>query len=62
MKTNLQTCGQLSGLSGKPYDFYKQIDVADFLKYLDHKREAASSLATHTGGRGVFFARFSMQF
>lgn len=30
MKTNLQT----SGLSGKQYDFYKQIDVADFLKYL----------------------------
>jgi hypothetical protein len=34
MKTNLQTSGQLTGLSGKPYDFYKQIDVADFLKYL----------------------------
>jgi hypothetical protein len=34
MKTNLQTSGQLSGLSGKPYDFYKQIDVMDFLKYL----------------------------
>jgi intergrase/recombinase len=34
MKTNLQTSGQLSGLSGKPYDFYKQIDVSDFLKYL----------------------------
>ena len=34
MKTNLQTSGQLTGLSGKPYDFYKQIDVMDFLKYL----------------------------
>jgi hypothetical protein len=34
MKTNLQTNGQLTGLSGKPYEFYKQIDVADFLKYL----------------------------
>ncbi|MFY9870345.1 MAG: hypothetical protein WAK17_11540 [Candidatus Nitrosopolaris sp.] len=34
MKTNLQTSGQLSGLSGKPYDFYKQIDVSDFIKYL----------------------------
>jgi tetratricopeptide (TPR) repeat protein len=34
MKTNLQTSGQLTGLSGKPYEFYKQIDVADFLKYL----------------------------
>src|SRR5947208_13433283 len=26
MKTNLQTSGQLTDLSGKPYDFYKQID------------------------------------
>ena len=34
MKTNLQTSGQLTGLSGKPYDFYKQIDVTDLLKYL----------------------------
>jgi hypothetical protein len=34
MKTNLQTNGQLTSLSGKPYEFYKQIDVADFLKYL----------------------------
>jgi hypothetical protein len=25
MKINLQTRGQLTGLSGKPYDFYKQI-------------------------------------
>jgi hypothetical protein len=23
MKTNLQTSGQLTGLSGKPYNFYK---------------------------------------
>ena len=27
MKTNLQSNGQLTGLSGKPYDFYKQIDI-----------------------------------
>ncbi|MGA8914288.1 MAG: hypothetical protein WB443_15700 [Nitrososphaeraceae archaeon] len=27
MKTNLQTTGQITGLSGKPYDFYKQIDI-----------------------------------
>ena len=27
MKTNLQANGQLTGLSGKPYDFYKQIDI-----------------------------------
>ena len=34
MNINLQTSGQLTGLSGKPYDFYKQIDVLDFHKYL----------------------------
>ena len=37
MKTNLQTTGQLTGLSGKPYDFYKQIDIDDFHKYLIEK-------------------------
>ncbi len=34
MNTNLQTTGQITGLSGKPYDFYKQIDVMDFSNYL----------------------------
>ena len=29
MKTNLQTTGQITGLSGKPYDFYKHIDIDD---------------------------------
>lgn len=37
MKTNLQTTGQITGLSGKPYDFYKQIDVNDLHKYLIDK-------------------------
>jgi hypothetical protein len=37
MKTNLQTNGQLTGLSDKPYEFYKQIDVTDFLKYLKER-------------------------
>jgi hypothetical protein len=32
MKTNLQTNGQITGLSGKPYDFYKQIDITDLQK------------------------------
>jgi hypothetical protein len=32
MKTNLQTTGQMTGLSGKPYDFYKQIDIIDLHK------------------------------
>jgi intergrase/recombinase len=37
MKTNLQTNGQITGLSGKPYDFYKQIDIEDFLTFLKGK-------------------------
>jgi len=37
MKTNLQTNGQITGLSGKPYDFYKQIDFDDFKKYLEDR-------------------------
>ena len=37
MNINLQTTGQLTGLSGKPYDFYKQIDVLDFHKYLSER-------------------------
>jgi hypothetical protein len=32
MKTNLQSNCQLTGLSGKPYDFYKQIDINDLHK------------------------------
>jgi hypothetical protein len=37
MKTNLQTNGRITGLSGRPYEFYKQIDVNDFHKYLIEK-------------------------
>jgi hypothetical protein len=37
MKRNLQTNGQLTGLSGKPYDFYKQIDINDLRRYLNDK-------------------------
>ena len=37
MKTNLQANCQITGLSGKPYDFYKQIDIEDFLNYLKGK-------------------------
>ena len=37
MNTNLQTTGQITGLSGKPYDFYKQIDIDDLHKYLIEK-------------------------
>ena len=37
MTTNLQTNGQVTGLSGKPYDFYSQIDIDDFRRYLGGK-------------------------
>ena len=37
MKNNLQANGQITGISGKPYDFYKQIDIEDFLNYLRGK-------------------------
>jgi hypothetical protein len=35
MKTNLQTSGQMTGLSWKPYDFYKQIDLNEFYSILN---------------------------
>jgi hypothetical protein len=31
MKTNLQANGQITDLKSKTYDFYKQIDIEDFL-------------------------------
>ena len=37
MKTNIQANGQITGLTDKPYDFYKQIDIEDFLNYLKGK-------------------------
>lgn len=37
MNTNLQTGGQITGLSGKPYDFYKQIDLSQLYEYLKDK-------------------------
>jgi hypothetical protein len=37
MKANLQASGQLTGLSGKPYEFYKQIDIIDLHNYLKGK-------------------------
>ncbi|MGH9984446.1 MAG: hypothetical protein ACRD8W_10885, partial [Nitrososphaeraceae archaeon] len=37
MKTNVQTSGQITAVEGKPYDFYKQIDVIELLQYLEEK-------------------------
>jgi hypothetical protein len=47
-KTILQTNGQITGFSGKPYDFYKQIDITDLQKYLEeryHEHTAACYLS-----------------
>ena len=58
MKTNLQANGQITGLSGKPYDFYKQIDIEDFLNYLKskyHERTAKCYLSYFERYAHVFF-------
>ncbi|HEY6886098.1 MAG TPA: hypothetical protein VI278_18865 [Nitrososphaeraceae archaeon] len=57
MKTNLQTNGQITGLSGKPYDFYKQIDINDLHKYLIEKYHE------HTGNSyRNYFERYASVF
>jgi hypothetical protein len=59
MKINLQTNGQITGLSGKPYDFYKKIDIEDFLNYLKskyHKRTAKCYLSYFERYAHVFFS------
>ncbi|MGC2383198.1 MAG: hypothetical protein WA631_08850 [Nitrososphaeraceae archaeon] len=59
MKTNLQTSGQITGLLGKPYDFYKQIDVNEFYSYLKqkyHERTARCSLSYFERYASIFFS------
>jgi intergrase/recombinase len=59
MKTNLQTSGQMTGLSGKPYDFYKQIDVNEFYSYLKqkyHERTARCYLSYFERYGSIFFS------
>jgi hypothetical protein len=57
MKTNLQTNGQVTGLSGRPYEFYKQIDVSDLNKYLNEKYHR------HTGNCYLnYFERYASIF
>jgi hypothetical protein len=59
MKTNLQTSGQMTGLSGKPYDFYKQIDVNEFYSYLKqkyHERTARCYLSYFERYASIFFS------
>jgi hypothetical protein len=58
MKTNLQANGQITGLSGKPYDFYKQIDITDLQKYLEeryHEHTAACYLSYFEKYASIFF-------
>ena len=58
MKTNLQTNGQITRLSGKPYDFYKQVDITDLQKYLEeryHKNTAACYLSYFEKYASIFF-------
>jgi hypothetical protein len=58
MKTNLQANGQITGLLGKPYDFYKQIDIEDFLTYLKskyHEHTAKCYLSYFERYANVFF-------
>lgn len=59
MKTNLQTSGQITGLSGKPYEFYKQIDVNEFYLYLKenyHERTAKCYLSYFERYASIFFS------
>jgi hypothetical protein len=59
MKTNLQTSGQMTSLSGKPYDFYKQIDVNEFYSYLKqkyHGRTARCYLSYFERYASIFFS------
>ena len=58
MKTNLQANGQITGLFGKPYDFYKQIDIENFLTYLKskyHEHTAKCYLSYFERYANVFF-------
>jgi hypothetical protein len=60
MKTNLQTSGQITALSGKPsvYDFYKQIDINDLHRYLNekyHEHTGNCYLSYFEKYAGIFF-------
>jgi intergrase/recombinase len=60
MKTNLQTSGQITGLSGKLYDFYKQIDITELHKYLKdkyHEHTANCYLSYFERYANIFFGQ-----
>jgi hypothetical protein len=41
MKANLQTTGHITGLSGKPYEFYKKIDI---IRYFHVIRKTSTTI------------------
>lgn len=49
IKTNLQANSQITGLSCKPYDFYKQIDIEDLLTFLKSKYHEHTAKCYHRG-------------
>lgn len=58
MNNNLQSNGQVTGLSGKPYDFYKDIDLNEFLQFMlgkYHERTAKCYLSYFDKYAGTFF-------
>ena len=58
MNTNLQVNGQFTGLAGKPYDFYKEIDLNQFLQFMlgkYHERTARCYLSYFDKYAGIFF-------
>ena len=58
MKTNLQSSGQITAAEGRPYDFYKQIDILDFQQHLMgkyHEHTAKCYLSYFQRYADVFF-------
>lgn len=58
MNTNLQTNGQITAVEGKPYDFYKQIDISDLQQYLKgkyHEHTAKCYLSYFERYSSIFF-------
>ncbi len=58
MNNNLQSNNQITSLSGKPYDFYKQINLEEFLQYMlskYHERTARCYLSYFDKFAGIFF-------
>jgi hypothetical protein len=58
MNTNIQGNGQVTGLSGKPFELYKQINLDELLQYMSSKyqeRTARCYLSYFEKYAGTFF-------